>query len=169
MDLMSTAQLLGNLGEFVGAIAVVITLLYLVRQVHQSTNVSQAETTFAYFESVTRVHERMTDATFNQLLRKAIASWGDLDADEKMQMHGFFADWANKLHMGYLLMRRGVLDEDSYSPWEGAFVSFVKTPGIGAWWQETFFPDDFTQRINKRTSDKATLAITDRLSFLQSG
>jgi hypothetical protein len=33
MDLTSTAQLLGNLGEFVGAIAVVATLVYLAIQV----------------------------------------------------------------------------------------------------------------------------------------
>ena len=37
MDLMNTAQLLGNLGEFVGAIAVVVTLGYLAVQVRQNT------------------------------------------------------------------------------------------------------------------------------------
>lgn len=38
MDLMSTSQLPGNFGEFVGAIAVVITLIYLTFQVRQSTH-----------------------------------------------------------------------------------------------------------------------------------
>jgi hypothetical protein len=37
MDLMDTAQLLGNFGEFVGAIAVVITLIYLAIQVRHSS------------------------------------------------------------------------------------------------------------------------------------
>ena len=37
MDLMSTAQLLGNFGEFVGAIAVVATLIYLSVQIRQNT------------------------------------------------------------------------------------------------------------------------------------
>ncbi len=37
MDLMSTAQLLGNFGEFVGAIAVVVTLIYLAAQIRQNT------------------------------------------------------------------------------------------------------------------------------------
>jgi len=36
MDLMSLAQLLGNLGEFVGAVAVVATLAFLVVQVRQT-------------------------------------------------------------------------------------------------------------------------------------
>jgi len=37
MDLMDTAQLLGNFGEFVGAIAVVVTLMYVALQIRQST------------------------------------------------------------------------------------------------------------------------------------
>ena len=42
MDLMSTAQLLGNFGEFFGAIAVVATLVYLAAQIKQNTK-SQEE------------------------------------------------------------------------------------------------------------------------------
>ena len=44
MDLMSTAQLLGNFGEFVGAIAVVATLAYLAVQVRQSRETLGANT-----------------------------------------------------------------------------------------------------------------------------
>jgi hypothetical protein len=38
MDLQATAQLLGNFGEFFGAIAVVVTLVYLAGQLRQNTN-----------------------------------------------------------------------------------------------------------------------------------
>ena len=44
MDLMDTAQLLGNFGEFVGAIAVVITLLYLALQVRYGREATEANT-----------------------------------------------------------------------------------------------------------------------------
>ena len=37
MTLVETAQLLGNFGEFVGAIAVVVTLGYLAIQIRQNT------------------------------------------------------------------------------------------------------------------------------------
>lgn len=37
MDHQAFAQLLGNYGEFVGAIAVVITLIYLANQINQNT------------------------------------------------------------------------------------------------------------------------------------
>ena len=47
MDLQSIAQLLGNIGEFVGAIAVVVTLAYLAVQVRHSKEATEANTRLA--------------------------------------------------------------------------------------------------------------------------
>jgi hypothetical protein len=44
MDIQGTTQVLGNLGEFVGAIAVVVTLIYLAAQVRQSRESMDANT-----------------------------------------------------------------------------------------------------------------------------
>ena len=44
MTLMETAQLLGNFGEFIGAIAVVATLFYLAVQVRESKQATEANT-----------------------------------------------------------------------------------------------------------------------------
>ena len=42
MDHQAFAQLLGNYGEFVGAIAVVVTLVYLARQIRHSADATKA-------------------------------------------------------------------------------------------------------------------------------
>lgn len=47
MDLQALAQLLGNVGEFVGAVAVVVTLVYLAVQVRQSKEATEANTRLA--------------------------------------------------------------------------------------------------------------------------
>ena len=44
MDHLTFAQLLGNYGEFVGAIAVVATLFYLALQVRHSKEATEANT-----------------------------------------------------------------------------------------------------------------------------
>jgi len=43
MDLEATAQLLGNFGEFVGSIAILVTLVYLSIQVRKSQITAEAE------------------------------------------------------------------------------------------------------------------------------
>ena len=51
MDHLTFAQLLGNYGEFVGAIAVVVTLVYLTAQVRQNTNAIQSSTFASWNEA----------------------------------------------------------------------------------------------------------------------
>ncbi len=53
MDLISTAQLLGNFGEFVGAIAVVGTLFYLAVQVRNGKEATEANTRSLQLHSYT--------------------------------------------------------------------------------------------------------------------
>lgn len=61
MDLMSTAQLLGNLGEFVGAVAVVATLFYLAVQVRHSKEATESNT-----ESLERASRLAEAAAFDE-------------------------------------------------------------------------------------------------------
>lgn len=61
MDHLTFAQLLGNYGEFVGAIAVVATLFYLAIQVRHSKNATEANT-----RSLAQSRElAMNEARFN--------------------------------------------------------------------------------------------------------
>ncbi len=50
MTLMETAQLLGNFGEFFGAIAVVTTLVYLALEIRRSRNATIASSVLAMSE-----------------------------------------------------------------------------------------------------------------------
>ena len=38
MDMVTTAQVLGNIGEFLGSIGVIATLIYLAIQIRQNTD-----------------------------------------------------------------------------------------------------------------------------------
>ncbi len=84
MTLMETSQLLGNLGEFVGAIAVVATLLYLATQVRNSTIQARASAYQAtgialgqYFLSLDdRTLRLINEANYAEaLLRWTLADW----------------------------------------------------------------------------------------------
>ena len=52
MDFMFTAELLGNFGEFFGAIAVVATLFYLARQIRQNSNQMQIQAGMQFMASL---------------------------------------------------------------------------------------------------------------------
>ncbi len=68
MDHQAFAQLLGNYGEFVGAIAVVITLVYLAVQVKHSRAATEANT--KQLESSSLSRHRVPATCGNSFLRR---------------------------------------------------------------------------------------------------
>ncbi len=61
MNLMDTAQLLGNFGEFFGAIAVVATLAYLAVQIKQCTKVARSTVRQSITDSITSMAASLAD------------------------------------------------------------------------------------------------------------
>jgi hypothetical protein len=61
MTLMETAQLLGNFGEFFAAIAVLVTLAYLVVQTRVNTKMLRSGIYSAWVESRAGALRMMTD------------------------------------------------------------------------------------------------------------
>lgn len=82
MDLMSAAQLLGNFGEFVGAIAVVVTLFYLAAQVRQNRVSVDANTRALEDERKVRLAEtyqsRLQNMSANARLMASSESLADI-------------------------------------------------------------------------------------------
>jgi len=156
MDLMSTAQILGNLGEFVGAVAVVVTLGYLTVQVRQSNVAAQSAAIQQFFDSFSSVNcEVRADVPFFAVLRKSFQTWDGLSMDEQAQTHLYWADYSGKLNMGFQLVKRGVLEKDVYESFETYFVSCLLTPGVGGWWDRfgVIYPEDFRERLARRLND----------------
>ena len=73
---------LGNIGEFVGAIAVLVTLLYLAVQIRQSSATTRAHIRQSLAESqIQYINLRATDPFLRGALRKMFAGQ-ELDEDE---------------------------------------------------------------------------------------
>ena len=64
-----TLEDLGNIGEFVGAIAVVMSLLYLAIQIRQNTKTVRTSTYQSVLESSHRVNEYLADPQRERLYR----------------------------------------------------------------------------------------------------
>ena len=61
MDLVSTTQLLGNVGEFIGGITVLATLVYLAYQIRQGTRALERAEVRATMETFDRFFTSMQD------------------------------------------------------------------------------------------------------------
>jgi len=83
MDSQAFAQLLGNYGAFVGAIAVVATLLYLAAQVRQNARATEYSVLQGIEAGISSVMGTWTnDVGKAELISRAFEAYEDLQPDE---------------------------------------------------------------------------------------
>ena len=70
MSALEFSQLLGNYGEFVGAIAILITLFYLATQVRQNTHMMRASIRQARSDNVVHLYSLGASSVIAEIMAK---------------------------------------------------------------------------------------------------
>lgn len=154
-----TLQDLGSIGEFVGAVAVVVSLIYLAVQIRQNTH--QLE----HNAEVLRANAELDSARLSTDWNAQLAGdaeltriWGvglndpsRLDAMTGARMGMMLGSLFYRLEGLYRLHRRGFLPEESWLPWEQLMRNVLSTPFARAWWESGGHPfsQSFRQRVDE--------------------
>ena len=113
MTLMESAELLGNFGEFFGAIAVVTTLGYLVVQIKQNTKMLNSTIYSSWVETASKSMLLTADhaEAFGAIYTEPPRALRDLNPTER-QLHGsVFTHNMNLYESCYLNYLDGAIDE----------------------------------------------------------
>ena len=114
MDLQSTAQLLGNFGEFVGAFAVVVTLMYLALQVRHAHRSTKADISQRLNDEIAELNRDVyLNPEFAALVNRAYAksTLEELEPEEQQRLGRYFATILNRGRQIYELSRDGIVEE----------------------------------------------------------
>jgi hypothetical protein len=134
---MIALEALGNIGEFVGAIGVVISLVYLTQQMRQNTNSVRAASFNSMVQNSIRLLEpSFRDPEFAAFLDRAERDPSSLTAEEKMRWDAYMT--AVFRHFGNLVYqhRVGALDHLMWDAYESALKEHLRTPAWGRWYDE---------------------------------
>ena len=150
MDFVDTTQVLGNLGEFFGAIAVFATLAYLAVQIRQNT---KAQRSAAYDSSIRNVTE-VRQALFESSEMSTIYVNGSNDPEGLNEADLVrYRLLVNNILMSIWHIRTGRADltEDFWKSQVPAVIRLVCSPG-GKWFWENYqteFVPSFRNEIEK--------------------
>ena len=142
MNLMDTAQLLGNFGEFVGAIAVVATLVYLAFQVKHSKESLDANTKAIKGQAISDVTRNVHDH-MHMLVRghDMAASHLRFAADETLDSLDAFLNDAllTAIFMArqneFFQWKQGLLDESVFKSLHHVILVLVGSHNGHDWWE----------------------------------
>ena len=151
MDLMSTAQLLGNLGEFLGAIVVLISLIYLAVQVRRNTQQLEGNEQALLRAESTAQHQQwsgwrkmqINDPQLIAVWLKGLKNFEGLDQVERQQFDYLATELLYVITNVWERYEAGV---DPVGAWDvglRAAKAITGTAGGASWWRKNttkFYP-----------------------------
>jgi len=145
-------QDLGNIGEFVGAIGVVVSLIYLTRQMSQNTTAVRAASFNSMVQNSIRLLEHsFRDFEFAQFLERAQRDPESLTAEEQVRWDSYMT--AVYRHFGNLVYqyRVGALDKQMWRSYEGTLKNHLRTPSWADWYRTNapLFSTALTEQVER--------------------
>ena len=140
MDIHALAQLLGNFGEFIGAIAVVMTLAYLAVQVRQNTSASNASGYRNAKSQLSMINTTVAQsAELTDIIERALHSYVDLEPNEKARAGWVWLSYTNTWEALFQESRESPGLQELWASEEATMVIAFQMGGYRQWWQQNRF------------------------------
>jgi hypothetical protein len=130
-----TLESLANLGEFVGAIGVLLSLVYLAVQIRQNTRTVRSSTHQAWVSATAEVNMLLPQSPeFTRVYRAGSQDPTSLEPDELAQFTLYMLQVFNNFEALYFQFLEGTVDE-AYWKWKvrGLLVILAAPGGQYAW------------------------------------
>jgi len=128
---------IGAIGEWAGAVAVVVTLFYLAMQVRQSNVVALAEAERDFWTTWHGVVNRVgVDLEAASLFQRGLHAFQSLSQPEKLMFHTQMCGPFNQAEIAVQLNAKGLLTKAATENVLDNVVSLILTQGGADWWKE---------------------------------
>ncbi len=128
-------EALGAIGETIGALGVVGTLVYLAVQIRQNTKTVRASTYQAVLDSSRSDNELiLVYPHLERVYRVGRRDPSALTDEERPLFRHLVAQLLQNHEMMFLQYRHGIIDEDLWRRRQVALRALVSQPGVCQWW-----------------------------------
>lgn len=151
MSFMDTAQLLGNLGEFVSAVVIVATLIYLAMQVRQNTIAMRTKGEQEYAHRILDFyHPVALDRRVAEWWVKGAENFAELDSIDQQRLMLWEISGLRLWFILYLARQRGAVSDEFWENVRPSIKRFGKRASVRAAWQkmELSYTAEFRNWIN---------------------
>ena len=151
---------LGNLGDFIGGIAVVITLLYLAVQVRQNTRairVASMQSSMLAAQNIGILPAQ--DRDLARVVRVGLITPDELDEDEFQQFRYFLMGMLRVHEDMFVQHRAGVVDDETWMARSSSLKTMFSMPGGRRIWEaSSAYRDDFKAWLESELDHEAPTA-----------
>jgi len=140
------------IAELVGALAVLITLIYLAIQTRDNVKVMRSRAIWDAQVSFVEVNETLGDGgVIAEVMYKAISEPNNLTDKELYQVHRFLRGWFQRMEAQFALYKTGILDSEVWELRLGYARGMLDKSPFKEWWEmdknNSMFTADFINSI----------------------
>jgi len=143
-----TLQDLGGIGEFIGGIGVIVSLLYLARQIRDSSRIERLNARYAVSQALSSALNRLDDDPDLHRVWVAARDRGEeLDAEDRERLGRFLFRYFAQLSLAYGFSE---IDPEMRARYEPLLVRFLQVPAVRGWWsrQRELIAEPFRSEVD---------------------
>jgi len=147
-----TLQDLGSIGEIVGAIGMIVSLVYLSVQIRQNTrSVRTASFQEAVRDVIAITDGLSTDRELSRIYWKGLADFSSLDPEERRRFSAYMVGMFRRFENIVYQTRYGALDAGAWVGIKRTAITTLARPGAAAWWAEAqdLFSEEFRAYVER--------------------
>ena len=131
-----TLDQLANIGEIIGSIAVIISIIYLAIQIRTNTEAERTSTYQAVVSDFGALNNTMASTPeLSHLYVQATENYHQLSADEKARISQIFFQCFHYFENMFYQNQKGYLDEEVWIGWKRLMLTYYSRPGFQTWWE----------------------------------
>ena len=129
-------ETLANIGEFVGALGVIISVIYLAVQVRKQTEESRLAATRELADQYQScLAACVEDPSLSEVWLKGIKDFRALSDPERLRLSLQFQRLFRNLEQQFLHRRRVSVDSSYFESIDRSFTEALTFPGMLEWWE----------------------------------
>jgi len=128
-------EAIAAVSEFVGAFAVVVSLIYLSIQIKGNTESARTSTYQSVVSEFGALNRAMASTPgLSMLFIRGMEDFSLLSADEKARCSQLFFVCFHNFENMFYQYRKGYLEDDVWLCWKRIMLAYYLRPGFQAWW-----------------------------------
>jgi len=145
-------EAISAIGQIVGAIAVVVSLIYVASEVRRNSRATHLAAMRSMHDAFNRWIQQIAQyPDLADVYDRGIHDFESLEGTDRIRfsilMHGAFRNFEEIYH----LQAKGHLEEDVWHGWEAVIRDINAYPGVQAWWRlrSHWFSQEFVKFIDQ--------------------
>jgi hypothetical protein len=129
-------QTLANVGEFLGGLGVIVSLIYLAVQIRGNTSSQQSETYARSLERMAYMQEFMAkDHALTKMFNEGLIDPSQLTLTQKIQFAWVLTEMFGNLEFMFFQSEQRNIPAELWDRWEETMKWWLTFPGVVAWWK----------------------------------